>query len=134
MSQWDSMDRKSWKKSEVMCELESLVRRASDFNKVAQDSFNKLKGMSDNIEKVEKGLNKIHNQVQNLSEDDEAKDQPKDSPKPLAEAKKVQDMEAKAKKELLDELIALAEDAANKKDYKLAYKIERTIDSILFEE
>lgn len=135
MSKWDYMDKKVWDSSEVMRELERIfIKNAVDLDKVQQAA----NAMVDAAKKGDEAKKKMDEAVKSsvakdgeisYSELEDEKNMAKDQPKEDS-AKE----HKKAQASLLRELSSMAEKAATSGNYKLAYKIERAIDSILFEE
>ncbi len=127
MSKWDYMDNKVWESSEVMKELESI------FKKEAQDKAQQIKQVADanrdlaasirDVAKAQSDTNKA-----TAAADDNAVDEDK------AKDKITDDDHKTAKESLLKELHSLANLAADSLNHKLSYKIERAIDSILYDE
>lgn len=132
MSKWDKMDKICWDNSEVISEFEKLVAKATIVlrNKVeaqqASEISNKLNQINKDVQSASQGMESFLDKAKNLAKDEE----------PYQEEEFIEpteDEQAIAKAKLLDELNQLAATAIQEKNYKLAYKIERSIDSILFE-
>jgi len=139
MSNWDHMDKKVWKESEVMNEFEKILVKAmvnlssklEEEGKVveaqqAAEISNKLKQINTDVQNASSGMSDFLDTAKNLAADD-LKD---DKEEQVDEVK----LQEEAKSALLEELSLLARTASDDGDYKLAYKIERTIDSILYDE
>lgn len=136
MSHWDNMDKKVWSKSEVMNEFEQiLIKAMDDLNKKVeaqqqtQEISRKLDDINKGVESTSKNLSSFLEQAKNLAQDDGEDlgyiEEPILGPTP--------EEQALAKASLLEELNELAVKASNEGNYKLAYKIERSIDQIIFE-
>lgn len=134
MSKWDYMDKKVWDSSEVMRELERIFIKNAGLKEV-QDAAN---AMVDAAKKGDEAQKKMKEALKSPAKDGEIsyseledeQNMAKDQPKEEDSAKE----HKKAQASLLRELSSMAEKAATSGNYKLAYKIERAIDSILFEE
>lgn len=137
MSKWDYMDKKVWDSSEVMRELERIfLKNAQDLakvqeaaNKVVKTTADALKAKTELADAAKIGSAAKDGEI-SYSELEDEKNMAKDQPKEADAAKE----HKKAQASLLRELSSMAEKAATSGNYKLAYKIERAIDSILFEE
>lgn len=117
---WGKEDKVSFANSEVMQELENRVletiKRADILTKKAEDA-EKMKGLADATneaaeatERLNKAMNAAEDAQNDHSDDEDVTD------------------------EVLDDLRSLAKAAIAEGNYKLAYKIERTIDEITEEE
>lgn len=132
MAKWDKMDRMVWNKSEVMNEFETLLTRSALLlqKKIeaqqAQEISNKLDRVNQSVETASKGMSDFLEKAKNLAEDD--------SEDVSEEVGPTEEEQAEARAMLLAELNQMIVQATENKDYKLAYKIERTIDSIIFGE
>lgn len=133
MSNWDKMDKKSWDNSEVMKEFESIIatavaeiQRKIEAQQESQEISRKLDTINKGVESTSKNLTTFLDQAKNLAEDD-----PGYIEEPLAAPSAEE--QALAKASLLEELNELAAQASKEGNYKLAYKIERSIDQIIFE-
>lgn len=136
MSHWDNMDKKVWSNSEVMNEFEKiLIKAMDDINKKVeaqqqtQEISRKLDTINKGVESTSKNLTTFLDQAKNLAQDSEEDlgyvEEPILGPSP--------EEQALAKASLLEELNELAAQASLEGNYKLAYKIERSIDQIIFE-
>lgn len=118
---WGKEDRVSFTNSEVMQELESRVletiKRADILTKKAEDA-EKMKGLADATNEAAEATERLNRAMGNAAEDGE---------NDHADDEDVTD-------EVLDDLRSLAKAAIAEGNYKLAYKIERTIDEIKEEE
>ena len=114
---WSKEDLANFNDSEVFKELEAriidTVKRADILNKkiAEQQTVDNLKALEDQAKKTTETTNALTESLSNLAEDEEE--------------------EEDATLEVIAELRSLAQDAINKSDIKLAYKIERTIDELL---
>lgn len=136
MSHWDNMDKKIWSESEVMNEFEKiLVKAMNDLNRKveaqqqSQEISRKLDTINKGVETTSKNLNGFLDAAKNLAEDEEQVGYVEEPVAGPTEEEQIQ-----AKNLLLEELNELAAKASLEGNYKLAYKIERSIDQILFEE
>lgn len=119
--------------SEVMTEFEKLMveslLRLEQMVVNAQQSSDiskKLDTINKSVQSTSDSMGKFLDKAQNLAADGEEDEEPK-AHEPTEEEQKI------AKESLLKELNELASKASDEKNYKLAYKIERAIDTILFE-
>lgn len=118
---WSKEDLANFNNSEVFSELETKVietiKRADILSKkIAQSTTEQktksLEGLADAANKATKAVESLDTAM-NAADDEELKDYKEDfSP-------------------ILEELYSMAKLAVEKGNYKLAYKIERTIDEIL---
>lgn len=133
MSYWDKMDKKVWESSEVMKELEKIYKQSNlenlskTINDLAQNAP-KIQQATQNVKQLSDAVSKIGNPA----EDGEI--EPEESKECESEDSNSKRSHKKAKNTLLKELKKMADDAADRLDYKLAYKIERAIDSVVFED
>jgi small-conductance mechanosensitive channel len=122
MSKWDNLSKKIWENSEVMNEYENLIKNALfEMNKKieAQDLVRKMDTINKTVDDASKKMDGFLTKTKNLAEDDLAEDS--DDKEPTEEEHEA------AKNQLLAELTELAIKAADERDYKVAYKIERII-------
>lgn len=120
---WDRMTKMAWDNSEVMQEFENrILKSVEKFRSIAGIIADTEKA-TDNIQKANESAKELVSTLsQNLAEDDESD---------------ITDEEFnEAKDSLIEELTHLSYAAADQKNIKLAYKIERTIFELeeLFEE
>ena len=120
---WSKEDLANFKKSEVLSELETrvinTVKRADILSrKISEASAadaisnaDKLTAATNSATEAVESLNKAMNEADDHALEDDAKDDLQEN--------------------IVDDLLALAKSAVEQGDYKLAYKIERTIDEIL---
>lgn len=136
---WDYNDKKIWANSEVLQELEKrMLKAAAELERKieAQQAggiSQKIKEVNDQVNTAQQGLGKLMETTKNLADDEvdenmEATEADEDLPLEISEEE-----HAAAKAALLEELHGLAVQAADQGDKKLAYKIERTIDEITYE-
>ena len=119
---WSKEDLANFKKSEVLSELETRVintvkradilsrkiSEASSYDTAGAEAFTKA---NNEAAKAVESLNKAMNEADDHALEDDAQDDLQEN--------------------IVDDLLALAKSAVEQGDYKLAYKIERTIDEIL---
>jgi hypothetical protein len=116
---WSKEDLANFNDSEVFKELETrvidTVKRAEILNrKIAEEQTEQsLKAINEAAKGAADSLAKVDEAAANLADDPEAEEEDDD-----------------VTEEVLEELRLLAQEAINKNDIKLAYKIERTIDEI----
>jgi len=116
---WSKEDLANFNDSEVFKELETrvidTVKRAEILNrKIAEEQTEQsLKAINEAAKDAADSLAKVDEAAANLADDPEAEEEDDD-----------------VTEEVLEELRLLAQEAINKNDIKLAYKIERTIDEI----
>jgi phage-related protein len=130
-------DMEKWKETQITTidEFEGLLARAAvelakniELEKEAQAAgqvSQKLQQVSQVTQTASTELGNFLDQAQNLAVDSEEEEET-----PLTE----EEEQERAKAALVHELGKMAFEAANQSNTKLAYKIERAIDSILFEE
>lgn len=131
MSYWDDMDKKVWESSVVMKELEKIYKKSqSDLGKQISDLAKSVAGAAGPIKQTADAAKELKAVVapSAKAEDGEVKNTPKKKKKISKTQHK------KAKESLLKELHHLANEASDKLDQKLAYKIERAIDAIEWDE
>jgi len=123
---WSKEDLANFKKSEVLSELETRVintvkradilsRKISEASSYPTDA---AKAFADANNKAAEAVNNLNNAM-NSADDHALEDDAQD------------DLQDDLQKNIVDDLLALAKSAVEQGDYKLAYKIERTIDEIL---
>jgi uncharacterized protein YwgA len=144
MSRWDYMDNKVWESSEVMKELESILKKqaglAKDGDILKQADMAKklqdVKTLGAEVAKVTETTKALNKTIENMGmSDDNPEDLKTERKRKKVKKKKISKKEYNlAKDELLEELNKMAAEAADKLDHKLSYKIERAIDSINFDE
>lgn len=120
---WDRMTKQAWEKSEVMKEFESrILESVEKFRSIAGIIADTEKA-TDSIQKANESAKELVTTLsQNLAEDEDSD---------------ITDDEFnEAKDSLIEELTHLSYAAADEKNIKLAYQIERTIFELeeLFEE
>lgn len=137
MSNWDKMDKQVWEQSEVFQEYEKHLIKAAlqiqhkiEAQQQTQEISRKLDTINKGVESTSKNLNSFLETAKNLAQDnpEEITDESEEvvlEPTP--------EEQAQAKAALLEELNELAAQACRKGNYKLAYKIERSIDQIMIE-
>jgi hypothetical protein len=144
MSKWNKTDNDIWKNSEVMTEFEKIllkamfkieneIKESNQLKTSQQDITKKLDNINKSVKSTSDSMNKFIDSAKNLAKDKKKDDAEVDEPdevsyEPTPEEQKI------AKENLLAELNQLASKAADERNYKLAYKIERTIDVIKYED
>lgn len=136
MSKWSGMDKTCWSNSEVMQEYEKLLAKAAldlqhkiEAQQQSQEISRKLDTINKGVESTSKNLNSFLETAKNLAKDnEEGSSEPEEVILPPTPEE-----QALAKASLLEELNELAAQASKDGNYKLAYKIERSIDQIIFE-
>lgn len=135
-------DKEKWKKANIstMDEFKSMLRAEIIMGIKEAELFvdaqaqgqvsQKLKQVSQDTQTASTALGNFMDLAKNLADDEVAAEEPTE--KELQELQLEEELKAKA--ELLEELGQMAREAAYSGDYKTAYKIERTADSILHEE
>lgn len=132
---WDKMDRMVWDNSEVMQEYEKHVielalrldkfaqeKIASNVSEQAKDLADASRTITQNVPPATQATKEFSSALGNLSEDGEAEEESSESEDDIS----IEQYSA-AKDSLLEELLRLSYDAADKGNIKLAYKIERRI-------
>ena len=142
MKNWPKEDRYSWEKSEVMKEFESKILSNYSFvEKFAQQKMHlpkpaEIKAVGDELAKVKKTVQEISSFTSAADDgQDAAKDHQCDSAEDCAichggksdDGEYTDDEVKTAKKQILEELYRMADEAISSGNIKLAYKIERTI-------
>ena len=121
MSNWSKEDRKVFDNSEVMKELEKkLVSTAFALNNFIKNSES-LQETKDEINEVSKSVDELNSKMQEagLKADDDLIKKDDDE----------EDFVSKA--DMLNDLRELVKEAVEEGNYKVAYKIERTITELL---
>lgn len=119
---WGREDKGSFANSEVMQELEKKVletiQRADILAKKAEDA-QKMKDLASATNQAAEATERLNEAMGNSAEDGESNDV---------------DNEEDVTNEVIDDLRSLAKAAISEGNYKLAYKIERTIGELTEEE
>lgn len=141
---WKSLDNREKSKygySEVIYEYEKLISKAThslhDRVKEAQQQeiSKKLDTINKGVENTSKELGSFLDLAKNLADDEQPQEEQVPDPKKeeqLLKDKQAEQLEAREK--LVQELNELVVKASEDGDFKLVYKIERSIDSLLYEE
>ncbi len=122
---WDNMDKKVWDSSEVMTEFTKLIMERAAKLRSTAGIISDTEKATTNIQNANQSAKELVQTLsQNLAEDEE--DESGISDEEYEDAKNC----------LIDELTSLSHMAADEKNIKLAYQIERTIYDLeeLFEE
>lgn len=137
----NTFDRKKWEETQITTmdefknrlklEIIQQIKEAERYVE-AQDVSQKLNQISKDSQNASKEVSNLIEKAQNLAEDSQAEDDEELSDEEAEELNLRRQEEAK--KSLLDELNILAKEASDNLDYKLAYKVERAIDSIIYDE
>ena len=123
---WSKEDLANFKKSEVLSELETRVintvkradilsRKISEASRYDTAGAKAFAEANSDAEKAVRSLNEAMSPADDHALEDDAQD----------------DLQDDLQESIVDDLLALAKSAVEQGDYKLAYKIERTIDEIL---
>lgn len=130
MSKWGKQDIKNWESSEVFNEFEKIILKSlmSIEEKILTAQQNpeiakKLDTINKSVENTSSSMKGLLESAKNLADDSEE----------IEETEPTEDEQRLAKESLLKELNEMATKASDEGNYKLAYKIERSIDTIMFE-
>jgi hypothetical protein len=128
---WSRNDKKNWESNEVLMEFEKRLLRAAKelegkidahLEKDAQALDQKINDRKEQLGDLQETADNVTETLENMSEDEEVDRDP------------TPEEEAAARKELVEELRAMVAEAVSKRDIKLAYKIERTIEELTLED
>ena len=132
-SSWEKEDRVHYKNSEVMQELESMVLKTISRIDILNKKAHEGQATGDDVDN-QVALNKALGETVNLNNQLAADDgETEDGESADGHTVVIEDNQAddgQVKEAAIEELRELATIAVEKGNYKLAYKIERTIDEI----
>lgn len=127
---WDEHDKKIWESNQVLKELESRMARIGlELAKRAQVASEKLKQIDESATKANQNIKELVQTVKTdvASDEELIESEPLEIPPTEAE-------QQVARESLIKELREMAIEASRNGNTKLAYKIERTVDEIIYEE
>lgn len=117
---WSKEDIANFNNSEVFSELEA---RVIETIKRADILFNKIAVDADSIRQTTQAVKELGTELSKIKDINFSDD--------LIEDSEEENEEEDASNSILDELYCMAKEAIDAGDYKLAYRIERTIDEIV---
>lgn len=133
----DSMDQRAWDDSEVIKEFEKkMIKVALHLKEKVEAQIqvsDKMKQIKTDTESANKQMTQLMDSAKNLSDDEESIEDEVEEEEEEEKELTSEDFE-RAREMLLSELKELTDQAINMGNTKLAYKIERAIDELIFEE
>jgi hypothetical protein len=128
---WNSNDKKIWDASEVLKEFEKRLARASiELAKKAQDAAGKIDNVNESASTAMESVRELSDTIkQDIAQADDAELEEED----FDDLPPTEEEHAVARESLINELRQMAIEASKNKNTKLAYKIERTVEELIFE-